>query len=327
MLCVMVVAACGPSPQEPEAARYLQRLGGALGVDLAPVAQADGPPWPLRRDLLVELPRMDIDVVEFFELHGCDLGSLVGFRNSPLGRTQTASQRLGYEAALLGALHRCGAAAPEWLVELGQRKSARLPALYWNALFAGDEFRIAAGASLPEPATDLAVLLRSLRDHREAIGRDAFDPAAFERTLAGLSVGSWVGHARRSWRAWRAHLDAARVALDEQARRVCRNGRPTPRSRILGNVFARYYVAGLQPKLAERMGAHEAWIRELATFADELDGTATPAFRDWFAHVLDPDAPSSEWRRTRTAVVAHAEAWQRLFATCGIDPRSVVGQD
>jgi hypothetical protein len=327
LLACAWLAGCGVSGDPADGSAYLDRVGGALGQDLVPAPEPQGPAWPLRRELLVAIPRIEIDAGEFIDLHGCDMGALVGFRNSPLGRTQSASQRLGYEATWLAAVRRCGDAAPDWLRELVARKDAQLPALFWNALFAGDELRVAAGASRPESPADLAQLLRALRDHRQAIGRGDFDVAGFETTLAGLGSASWIGHARRDWTGWRTRLDAVRAALDANRATICRNGRPTPRSRILANVFARFYIGGLQPRLAERMQAHEAWVRELAGFATELEEVATPAFRDWFTHVVDPATASSEWRRTRHSVVEHANAWQRLFDACGLDPRSAVGQD
>jgi hypothetical protein len=327
LACLIFLTACARSASEPEAADYLARVGGVLDVDLVAVVEPAGPPWPLRRELLIEIPRSEIDAGEFIDLHGCDMGALVGFRNSPLGRTQAASQRLGYEAAWLAAVRRCGPSTPDWLGVLADQKQAQLSARFWNAVFAGDELRIAAGASRPPAAADLAHLLRSLRDHRQAIERGSFDLAAFEATLAALGGGSWVGHARHAWAEWRAHLDAARAALDDHQARICRNGRPTPRSRNLVNVFGRFYLGELQPRLAEAMGAQEDWVRELADFTTELADVATPAFRDWFAHVLNPADPSSEWRRTRQSVVAHAQAWQRLFDACGIDPRALVRQD
>jgi hypothetical protein len=327
MLLALLLAGCGPAPPEPEAAAYLERLGGVLDRDLMPSVEPAGPAYPQRRALRIEIPRDQIDVSEFIELHGCDMGALIGLRNSPLGRAQGASQRLGYEAAWLEAARRCGDAAPDWLRERAGARAARLRALYWNAVFAGEEMRIAAGRSHAEPEGGFGDVIAELGGHLDALERGTFDLVRFESTLAALATGGRIGHARQDWATWRAHLDVARLTLESEAGQVCRNGRPTPRSRYLVNVFSGYYVDGLQPRLVARMRADADWIAALDRLVRRIEPLAPPAFRDWFTHALDPEDDRSEWRRTRASVLAHARAWQQVFATCGIDPRSAVRQD
>lgn len=312
---------------------YLERLGRVLAIDPAVLVDAPGPLFPAARDLRIDVPRAEIAPLQFVDLHGCDMGALVGYRNSPLGRTQGASQRLGYEAAWIAAVQRCGDRAPEWLVALETEKRALLPVLFWNAVIAGDELRVAVGASAAPGRADFGDQLRGLLDAFDGLSqsadthRDGFDLQAFEQLLGALRSGSHVGPARQSWRRWRAHLEAASAALQSEAQRVCRNGRPTPRSEILANVFARYYIERIQPRLAAEMRAHEDWVRGLEALSMRLDAVATPAYRDWFDAVLAPTTPGSEWRRTQQAVVEHARAWQDLFDACGLDPRTALGQD
>jgi hypothetical protein len=338
VLVLLAVGGCGAFDDDGAAdgrdlADYVERLGRVLAIDVAVVVDAPGPLFPTARDLRIEVPRVEIALLQFVDLHGCDMGALVGYRNSPLGRTQGASQRLGYEAAWLAASQRCGDRAPEWLVVLQTEKRALLPVLFWNAVIAGDEMRVAVGASAAPGRTDFGDQLRGLRDALDGltqspdIGADGFDLQAFEQLLGALRSGSHVGQARQSWRRWRAHLEAAGSALQSEARQVCRNGRPTPRSKILANVFARYYIERIQPRLAAEMRAHEDWVRGLEALSMRLDAVATPAYRDWFDAVLAPAAPGSEWRRTQLAVVEHARAWQGLFDACGLDPRTALGQD
>ena len=109
---ILCLAGCAPAGPDEVLADYLERVARVTGS--APRLESPGPrpSYPARRALRVEVPGRSIDVGEFFDLHGCDMGALVGFRNSPLGRVQTASQRLGYEAAWLPAACRCRVAAP-----------------------------------------------------------------------------------------------------------------------------------------------------------------------------------------------------------------------
>jgi len=338
VLALIVVGGCGASDggaaaHDRDLADYVARLGRVLALDLAVVVDAPGPAFPAARDLRVDVQRAEIALLQFVDVHGCDMGALVGYRNSPLGRTQGASQRLGYEAAWLEAIHRCDDRAPAWLVALAAEKRALLPALFWNAVIAGDEMRVAAGASVAPGRADFSDQLRGLHDAFDRLAQSAdaagggFDLQTFEQQLGALRGGSHVGPARQSWQRWRAHLEVAGSALQTQALRICRNGQPTPRSEILANVFARQYIERIQPRLAAEMRTHEAWIRALEALSTRLDEVATPAYRDWFDAVLAPTEPASEWRRTQRAVVEHARAWQVLFDACGLDPRAALGQD
>jgi len=217
--------------------------------------------------------------------------------------------------------------SPEWVGARSDAKQSQLPALYWNALFAGDEMRVAAGASRPVPSGDFSWLLREFADQFDALERGEFELHAFENALSQLRAGSRIGPARQSWVHWRAHLTGVAVALDAEAARICRSGRPTPRAQTLSNVFVRFYIGEIQPRLAAEMRSHDAWVREFAALAARLDEVAGSAFEAWYAATLAPQASGSEWRRTQEAVLEHARAWQRLFGACGLDPAAAVRQD
>jgi hypothetical protein len=321
----MFLVGCQPATTQGVFEEYLVRVGRVVESTATPISPQPLTRYPERRALVVDIPQRTIDVASFFELHGCDMGGLVGYRNSPLGRLQSDSQRLGYETAWLAAADACGADGEAWMSDLGADKRATLTALFWNATFAADEMRAALGLAARPAQGDLADLLRGLNDRLSALEAGEFEIGAFERLLGALRQGSWAGPARRDWALWRSHLDAVSVLLDEAQPRICLNRQPTPRSRRLHNVFRLFYVEQIQPELAVRMRAHEAWIAELERLSERLDPVQPAAFRAWFAGVLASDA-DSEWRRTQAAVLNHAHAWQRLFTHCGLEPGAVLGQ-
>lgn len=326
---LLLAAASGCQPSGPDAvlSDYLTRVARIVEQPVVLGRPEVLPPYPDARELTIDIPRQTIDVGEFFELHGCDMGALVGLRNSPLGRVQTPSQRLGYEAAWLAALSHCGGGAAEWALTLGDGKRALLPALFWNATFAASEMRTAMGGAAAPTDADLADVLRSLHDSYRALGAGTFDIAELEQTLARLRTGSWVGPARQRWSEWRRHLHATSVLLGPAAPRLCLNQQPTPRSRRLQNVFLGFYVEQIQPELAREMGRHAAWIDEIERLIEALGLVVPDAYQRWHAAVLDPADAASEWQRTRWAVTDHARAWQRLLAACGIEPGAGVRQD
>jgi len=324
---LLLSGACQPESPDAAFADYLARVSRLTEGEVTVAEPRPGPRYPPRRALELDLPRRTIDVGEFVELHGCDMGALVGYRNSPLGRTQGASQRLGYEAAWLAAVDACGADAADWLADMKADKRRRLPALFWNATFAAAEMRTALGGAAAPAHGDLADLVRGLNDSYDRVLQGGFDLGAFERLLGRLQQGRWLGPARRDWSRWRRYLDAAAQMLHAAAPDMCLTGRPTPRARRLQTVFRKFYVGGIQPRLALAMRRHEAWITELARLLGRLEAVRPPAFDAWYGRVLSPDNADSEWRRTQRAVVAHAEAWQRVFARCAIDPAAGLGQD
>lgn len=324
VLCLLLTG-CAPETHEDVLTEYLVRVARVAEGDVILPPPAPRPPYPPHRDLAVPIPEQAIDVGQFFELHGCDMGDLVGLRNSPLGRLQAASQRLGYEAAWLQALGRCGEGAAAWMTELAASKRETLPALFWNATFAAAEMRVALGSARPPAGGDLADILRGLGDSFDALEQGTFDLSRLEQHLARLRQGSWAGPAREAWSVWRRHLDAAAALLEHARPDMCLTGKPTPRSRRLQNVFGKFYVEQIQPELARRMRRQEAWLTELERLGGRLAPVQPAAFTRWLdALALAPD---SEWQRTRRAVVAHAEAWQALFAHCGIEPGPGLGQD
>lgn len=327
VLLTLLLTGCAADTPDAVLEEYLERVARVTELTGRPAEPPSRPPYPEVRALVLELPRRTVNVAEFVELHGCDMGQLVGFRNSPLGRVQSASQRLGYHADWLRAVSRCGGDAPPWLLDLAEERRQWLPRLFWNATFAAPEMRTALGRGASAAEGDLADLLRGLNDSLSALDGSDFRIGELERLLGALRQGSWVAPARADWSRWRRYLDEVAALLDEAGPGICLNRQPTPRSRRLQNVFMKFYVERIQPELAREMRRHEAWIRELEGLVGRLEAVAPEEFLRWYRLVLSPDSPDSEWRRTERAVVAHAEAWQAVLRHCGVEPGRGLGQD
>jgi len=332
LAAALLLTACADRSEPAQQAaqeRYLTRLSRVLDRPVAPAPAAALPDYPARRALTLALPARRIDWLDFLTLHRCDLGALVGFRNSPLGRLQQPSQRLGYELALLDRAEACelpaAAADGQGLAELLAEKRSARPVYYWNATFAGPEWREPLTAAGAVSAADPARRLGRFVDHWQAAEQGRFELAAFERDLGALRGLRWLPAARQRWQGQRRTLEAAADALGGAGGRLCRNGRPTVASVRAVNVLEKVYLREMQPVLARTLGRDGAVVRVLAALLRDFGEVAPPAFQAWYRQVLDPRAPS-EWQRTIDASRRHSEAWQQFLGDCAIDPLEALGK-
>ncbi|HEY5680646.1 MAG TPA: DUF3080 family protein [Pseudomonadales bacterium] len=322
---VLVGVQCS-GPPDNAFADYLSRVQRLLETDVSVDAEGSLPRYPNRGLLRRDVASLSIDVLDFIELHDCDLAGVVGFRNSPLGRLQTPSQRLGYESEWLAGARSCASDGVGWLEPLIAKKEAALPAVFWNATFAGEEFARLLGRFEASETPGAGYLLRELGDAYATLATDRFDLGGFERVLGALGSIPWLGQARRAWDLERRHLDAVAGALTEGLEGVCRNGAPTPKSRALVNVFQRYYVDALQPGIARRHGTDRDAVAAVAALVGLFGGDVPGEFAVWYGQVLAPEPRRSEWSRLASVRLEHAAAWNRLFARCGVDPARGLAQ-
>jgi hypothetical protein len=313
-------------PPDNAFADYLSRVQRLLETEFSVDAEGHLPRYPNRGLLRRDVASLSIDVLDFIELHDCDLAGVVGFRNSPLGRLQTPSQRLGYESEWLAGARSCASDGVGWLEPLIATKEAALPTVFWNATFAGEEFARLLGRFEASETAGVGYLLRELGDAYATLASDRFDLDRFERVLGALGSNPWLGRARRAWDLERRHLDAVAGALTEGLEGVCRNGAPTPKSRALVNVFQRYYVDALQPGIARRHGTDRDAVAAVAALVELFGGDVPGEFAVWYGQVLAPEPQRSEWSRLASVRLEHAAAWNSLFARCGVDPARGLAQ-
>ena len=294
---------------------YVERLAYALGG----VYEAEGfPPlvrYPTRRALTLAVVDERINLLEFADLHRCDLGALVGERNSPQNRLAGAAQRFEYEREFLRRAQGCESEAVQAVLE---QKRTALNLHAWNAIFAGHEMQLAMGFAQPQTAVpDMEVMAALL-----ALVNDVDDTSAPEidvtALLQRLSVSS-IGNRRAEWQLWRQNLTLARQLLAR--RTVCLSGEPTPKARHAVAVFRRYYVQGLQVEAAAKLAEDRRWLAALAKTLDSLH-VAPSEFVNFYERVF-AGVPGSEWSRTEAAFTAHAKAWDTFLAECGLSVRDI----
>ena len=108
VLATLWIALVGCSASEPGLARlpeahqqYLIRLARVLEKDLSPIDWYVLAAPPRARQLLEPITEQQIDWLDLLTLNQCELGPLIGYRNSGLGRVLTTSERWLYETQLL----------------------------------------------------------------------------------------------------------------------------------------------------------------------------------------------------------------------------------
>lgn len=342
MVCVLLLAGCNPFSQaEPMMDEYVERVARVLDAEAELSELPALQHLPRRRERRLEMPELDIDILDFLSLYGCQLQFVVGERNSVMGRVMDPLNRLRYELRFIEAAGDCLPGIEREDLRLSVQgaidsKRQSLPVAIWNATWATEEietlftlskgyFPVAAEArSSVDPVSDLSSDMGRLNNTLDALLAGQIDPSL-----------DYVGEVHQRWQAEHragqllnsanlliARLDDAtaiiRTRLD--GRPLCFDGKPNNQSDIVRNMFFSVYIERIQPYMSDVRRARQALIQPLFEMAQAQNEVMPEAFRLWSGRHLVLDGEASIWRELDSAMAEHTESWQLLLEQCGLRP-------
>lgn len=325
MFTVLTLVGCAGENPDSAFELYLDRLSGALSVEIAPIEVPPVAVLPARRELQLDISRSDIDVLDFLALRGCELQVTIGKRNSSLGRLARHSQHLLLELEYLQLAPACITYQREQgelqlaatLEQAWTRKISQLPALIFNATLGSQEYRQfwkAPAQPGSYPANTSSAVINSLQAvndlaRRWLAGDFSADNLAFELLLADITAGDG-GALRQALAAQAGALQAANRML---ARRMERGPLCTPPLRpaaadILDNVIRKYFVAGTQPRAALLNRRYHELLPPIADLEQLIFTALPPAYKAW---QQQRDEALAEWALAPREHVSRLKAIQR----------------
>ncbi len=339
-LACLYLAGCAPDSGVPDMMDgYVVSVADALELrpelsDIAPVPQI-----PRRRERVLDMPDLDMGMLDFLSLYGCELQYVVGERNSIMGRVMQPLNRLRYETRFIRAAETCisetdGEDIQEELEEAIAHKTETLPIAIWNATWGVEEIeRLFTLSQGYYPGSGDDKVLAELSSGVKRVNQ----------TVRGLLAGNtgesldYVGGVHQLWQAeHRAGqlLNSARliaVRLDDAtallAKRV-EGGAPlcsgseseAPPGELL-EIYTDGYGVGIEDYLGRIEQAKEALIKPLDTLAAQQSATMPSAFRGWYRLYLETGNADSVWGQLARAITAHKERWRQLLTQCGALPQ------
>lgn len=340
VLCLaLLLAGCDPFAQPDTLMdEYLERVGRVL--DLQPDSRAlpAVTPLPRRRQRVRELPELDMGILEFFSLYGCELQQVVGEKNSALGKVMQPAQRLDYEIRFIAASADCLPVITDESLQADLAAAARikreaLPLAVWNATWGAPEmakFYTRSDGYLPltpDPekiatlAADLDRLNGWIRDLHGQTNPTMFEPLSeIHQRWQALPV---AGQLIQSSRLLIARLNDVESLLSARlaGRPLCFNQRPNADAEIMRNLFFNVYAARVQPYMAEVQRVRARLLPLLQELALAQRPAMSPAFMPFMQALLE-EGPGSLWGRLDQAVQDHTERWQELLDQCGMRPQA-----
>lgn len=331
VLLPLALAACTEAdPHQKRFVRYHERVSAVLEqpvniVPIEPVARAL--PYPSSKALQIAFPAQAVNLLEWLEMGGCRLQTLLAERNTGLAKVQPPSQRLLYELQFLALAPECITALEqrdepelaESLRAVQQQKQRQLPQRLWLAILGGTEQRDFWQTHRPlqdypahvnqAPLKALAGLTGWVED---VLAGRAVEPKDLEHYLAQLRYGDGGALLQALYRQ-QHHLQQINTTILQRIaeRAVCFNHLPSRTSERFEQVVRRYFIIGIQP-----------WAAQVSQRYHQL----LPA-QQRLETLLAPGEPSSyrEWRTTRDKWLAEALAAnkrhvvhiKRLLQPCG----------
>ncbi|OZB18824.1 MAG: hypothetical protein B7X58_03145, partial [Marinobacter sp. 34-60-7] len=310
-----LLAGCNPfSEAEPMMSEYLERLGRVLET---PVMTPDELPsasiMPRRRDRVLEMPELELGMLDFLSLYGCELQFVVGEKASVMGRVMQPLNRLRYEVRFIRAAEDCLPDIDdddELKTELGnaiESKRESLPIATWNAIWGTEEleklFTLSKGyypvGEGQAPVSDLVTDLQQLGTMVEGLQRESRSQPASDISLEGLGAiqQRWqaeyrAGQLINSARLLTAYLNAGtrviRARLED--RPLCLNGKPNNQSDIVRNFFFSVYIEKVQPYMSDVSRARDSLIAGFAGLAASQSEQMPASFEGWYQRHLSQNA-------------------------------------
>ncbi|WP_284722516.1 DUF3080 domain-containing protein [Methylophaga thalassica] len=334
---VFLLTSCDPFSQ-PESMmdEYLVRLARVLEQDLPAPAAPVLTKLPDKKERTLSIPEIDVNMLEFLSFYGCELQVVVAERNSILGRVMLPINRLRYEVRFIESAKQCLATTDDKktthiLQQAIAKKSAVLPAVFWNAIWSTEEIEQLMTYSkgyLPVDANSINTIrtgLQALVDIKKQIDNKKFD---INLDHLGTIQQQWLyshvaGKLLKSAQLLTLRLNEATRIIDKRLiqKPFCYKQRVTPQAEILRSFFFNIYIAKVQPYLASVSQQGESifpLLDKLAVLQGESE--ASDEFQHYQRTYLDTQSSSGIWQKLQTAIQLHTKSWQHLLKQCGMQP-------
>lgn len=305
-------------------ADYVKRVSRVLDADIPAVSPVDLPAYPPTRALRQSPPEVQIDVLDAWSLRGCEVFTLMGERNSILGRVADPLIRLDYERRLLTLLPECLKRETdlddELITELEgilELKREVFPQHLFNATLANPDYQSYWTGGSEGFAAEDEIDFEGYRAAQQALAGYTKQPlpvtqsqwlGSMER-IAGYSMG---GRSLTAMRSAIQALEQSEQMLQAAAAdtRLCPMGPPLQElgfaRNVMGNVFAREVQPWLVSVDQRFLAGYDALTSMTETI--NVENPAIEAFEEELAQYHD---------RFRAQIRQQVEAWQALFNACG----------
>lgn len=333
VLLTIMLAACNPAPAGLEVLHDYQ-LRVSNTVEQEPLIYTPTPPLrpPSVRQFRLDLPSIQISLLDSMRLDACSAGALIAERNSSLGRLMRGVQRYYHDRKLLDALYLCidqmdgqHAELAERILEQAELKKRQLPALRMQAIITDSSLQqlLRVGdrpLAEPDPAL-LAPLLSALTPILKTLDTKQELPNEHEllKALELLEKSPYVGQL------WRALIDnnAYLQQMEPRARTLsaqagCQAAGVPQRAKTLRQVFIARFSGPVQHHLSQltyQAQQLEPYLTQLQTPIAVLNDY--PAFTEWDNYLAQLIALDEGLTATTKQ---HVQYWQQLFAACGFAP-------
>lgn len=334
---LVVLSGCNPfSAPQSLMDEYVERTARVLdqSYELSAIPSVDA--LPRRRERVLDMPDVELGMLDFLSLFGCELQVVAGERASVLGRVMQPANRLRYEVRFIETANEClpeisDEGLREDVAQAVASKRQSLPIAVWNATWGVEEveslFTRTEGLYPLEPKDGVANLARDL--------------AALNTMLMPLLAGSTdtnleqLGAVHQQWQAHQAagqlllsarmlitRLDDASDVIEARlnGRPLCLDGKPNNQSDIVQGMFFSVFVERVQPYMVRVRRGRDNIIGPLATLASQQKEVMPEAFTDWYQRYLSLEGESSLWARLDASQQRHIELWQRQLEQCGLRP-------
>ncbi|GLR03820.1 hypothetical protein GCM10007906_14070 [Vibrio hyugaensis] len=323
LLSTSLLSGCNKwfAPEKAVFEKYNQRLANVLDVSASDVNDPPSITIPDKRELLQELPRLSLGLLESYQLRQCGLFNLLAEKNSQLGKIQDAFYDFDYQTSLLRTMNDCLTQFP-----LSDEESIKLNGLYdqkWHHLAVHLDNVLLTSDAMRKQLTGSSWLSHDSKDHVAHV-RDAF--LVFNemyqtpyRTISRLPDITLVNYqeeiekTRLVGRLYYTLVDASnwlrhttQILEANQDRLQCGANRDSTQFRYLRNVFQSIYVAEVQPYMAYLDSTYQ-----------QLDGGISLIEQRMQAHGTSYGIEKAH-EEFRQETMKHVQFWKGLFKRCGV---------
>lgn len=337
VVIVFLLAGCNPfSDARPMMDEYVQRVGRVLDVEPVLSAIPASERMPRRRSRVIPMPDLELGMLDFLSLYGCELQYVVGEKNSVMGKVMQPLNRLRYEVNFIRTAGDClSSVEDEELQNVLMRaiasKRDSLPIAIWNATWGVEEmeklFTFAKGDYPVEAANPLSDLARDAKQLNKSVAEFLERNLEADLVFWGKVHQRWQAEYRAGQLINSAHLVASRLedatSLIQQrldSRPLCLNGKANNQSDIVQSMFFSIYIGKIQPYLADLRRARTDLIEPLSKLAAMQVDVMPESFQKWYASTLALKGNKSIWVHLDKAVATHIKSWQTLLEQCGLRP-------